>query len=493
MDLWRVFPAYDTGDYDAFKERIIEVYPGADKQAQYTIHDLDRIVQAYADLEICTETEFMEFAHHFLPVATWLVKQNRISQMDLDKKFWQGLSMKVQDGISLQLHFDDPKNYDPTQYPDFDKTVKAGRVTLSGDRINVIRSNPMAQQPRVACDHTTAAVDAVKAPFSRVYDDPHKHYRADDARQEVHTKVVQMSDVPRPSVMDEADKLSRHLSMLRIDDPVYAGCYARLMLLSSTVAAIWPPPAGARPHSILVQQTFTTSTSMTAPFAPPSGASCFMCGGPHFLSQCPIVEDYIYAGRIVRTRDGCLAYPDGSCLHRHHGTGLFRTTIDEHFGNSLPVQSSAPTTSTSAPEFRRDPLPQSASTTYSAAIELDSTSFIVQCLPLVENNAVITEANDDAAVHAITRSKAKEASTSQQECTDDAQKQEEGGEPSPSKSQERFQEHSSPSTPEKCAPAYTYESKAMNPITTKQTFSKILDVIVPSITVGDLLAISLDL
>ena len=85
----------------------------------------------------------MEFARHFLPVATWLVKQNRISQMDLDKKFWQGLSTKVQDGISLQLRFNDPKNYDPTQYPDFDKTVKAGRVALSGDRIDVIRSNPM--------------------------------------------------------------------------------------------------------------------------------------------------------------------------------------------------------------------------------------------------------------------------------------------------------------------------------------------------------------
>ena len=298
-----------------------------------------------------------------------------------------------------------------------------------------------------------------------------------------------MSDVPRPSVMDEADELSRHLSTLRTDDPVYAGCYARLMLLSSTVAAIWPPPAGARPHSIPVQQTFTTSTSTTAPFAPPSGASCFMCGGPHFLSQCPVVEDYIYAGRIVR-RDGRLAYPDGSRLHRHHGTGLFRTTIDECFGNSLPVQPSAPT-NTSAPEFRRDP-PHLASTTY-GAVEPDSASFIIQCLPLVENNAIIIEADEDAEVHAITRSKAKEKdpSMSQREEADSTQKKEGGEKSGVSKSQERPQEKTSPS--DKRVPAYTYESKATNPITTKQTFSKILDAIVPSITVGDLLAISPDL
>ena len=52
----------------------------------------------------------------------------------------------------------------------------------------------------------------------------------------------------------------------------------------------------------------------------------------------------------------------GSRFRRHHGTGLFRTTIDEHFGNSLPIQSSA-SSSTSTSEFRCDPLPYMVSTT----------------------------------------------------------------------------------------------------------------------------------
>ena len=61
------------------------------------------------------------------------------------------------------------------------------------------------------------------------------------------------------------------------------------------------------------------------------------------------------------------------------------------------------------------------------------------------------------------------------------------------KNQEQFKEDSALSVPDKQTPAYTYESKATNPITTKEMFSKILEVIVPSITVGDLLAISPDL
>jgi len=61
------------------------------------------------------------------------------------------------------------------------------------------------------------------------------------------------------------------------------------------------------------------------------------------------------------------------------------------------------------------------------------------------------------------------------------------------KSHERIPSNEPSSSLDKRTPAYTYESKAMNPAVTKQTFSKILDVIVPSITVGDLLAISPDL
>ena len=111
-------------------------------------------------------------------------------------------------------------------------------------------------------------------------------------------------------------------------------------------------------------------------------------------------------------------------------------------------------------------------------------------MPVVENNAVIMEVEEEADVCAMTRSKAKakESSNFEQGKGDSAQKEGRG------KPCECTPNDSMPaSSLDKHAPAYTYELKAMNPTITKQTFSKILDVIVPSITVGDLLAISPDI
>ena len=111
-------------------------------------------------------------------------------------------------------------------------------------------------------------------------------------------------------------------------------------------------------------------------------------------------------------------------------------------------------------------------------------------MPIVENNVVIMEVEEEVDVCAMTRSKAKakESSNVEREKGDSAQKEGMG------KPCERAPNNSaSASSLDKHAPTYTYESKAMNPTITKQTFSKILNIIVPSITVGDLLAISPDI
>jgi len=130
-----------------------------------------------------------------------------------------------------------------------------------------------------------------------------------------------------------------------------------------------------------------------------------------------------------------------------------------------------------------------SSTTY-AASDPNPATYVFQCVPIVENNTVITEVEDEADVCAITRSKAKakENSDSEQGKGDSTKKGEDVA-----KSHERVPGNDPSSSLDRRTPAYTYESKAMNPAVTKQTFSKVLDVIVPSITVSDLLAISPDL
>ena len=103
-----------------------------------------------------------------------------------------------------------------------------------------------------------------------------------------------------------------------------------------------------------------------------------MCGGQHLVGQCHVVEDYIHAGQIA-PRDRYLAYPDSSCIRCHHGTGLLCTTIDEHYGNALPVQATTSDVSPSPSTFGHDPLLEYM--TYNRSVHTQYTRYTVYRLP----------------------------------------------------------------------------------------------------------------
>jgi len=308
------------------------------------------------------------------------------------------------------------------------------------------------------CDSVPLS-DIKTAPSCPSYNED-KYCYPGDAHQEVQTKTVCFDE--SKVLIDEVDELSWRISHLNVHDSAYAGCYAHLICLSTAAAEIWPLPAGARPCATPVHQTFST-TSSTA-MAPPS-SNCFMCGGQHLISQCPVVEDYICAGRIVR-RDQFLAYPDGSHICHHHGMGLLCTTIDERYGNTLPVQASTSDALPTTSNFRCDPLPHISSTTYTAT-DPDPATYVFQCVPIVENNMVITDIEEEVDVCAITRSKVKvkEEGEPTQGKGNSTQKGEETV-----KSHEWIPSNEPSSSLNKRTPAYTYEFKAMNPAVTKQTF-----------------------
>ncbi|KAL4079736.1 hypothetical protein J3A83DRAFT_4185699 [Scleroderma citrinum] len=345
--LWISLPKYDAANYKAFKAKIIDEYPGVAKGMQYIYHDLKCIVLTYAESNISTKTKLMEFSCQFYPVATWLVKNNKLSEHEHNKLFWQGLPKHICHGISLQLQLEDPKNFDYTEHPNFEKVIK--------DR----------------------------------------YCHPSDAHQEVHTKTVHF-DEPK-LIMDEVDEISHHISHLNVHNPAYAGCYAHLLCLSTTTAEVWPPPAGVRPHTAPVYQTFLTTGSTGA--APPLGNCFILFEG---TSTLPILMVLILNTIMA------LAY------------------------------------------FKHDP---------------DLATYLFQCIPIAKNNALITEIEEEVDVCAITSSKAKAKENS----------------------------NANTNLLDKHVLAYTYESKAMNPTATKQMFTKMLDVIIPSIMVGNLLTISPDL
>ncbi|KIM57905.1 hypothetical protein SCLCIDRAFT_28434 [Scleroderma citrinum Foug A] len=189
---------------------------------QFTYRDLERIVLAHAESDISTETELMEFSHQFRPVATWLVRNNKLSKREWDKLFWQGLPRHICHSISLQLQLEDPKKFDHMEHPNFEKVIKAGRIVLANDRFNIDKNDPVTLRLRSVCDFSAPPSDDKSTP-SRLYNDEDKYCYTSNACQEVHTKTIRFDE--SKALIDEVDELSRCISRLDVHDSAYAGCY----------------------------------------------------------------------------------------------------------------------------------------------------------------------------------------------------------------------------------------------------------------------------
>jgi hypothetical protein len=208
---------------------------------------------------------------------------------------------------------------------------------------------------------------------------------------------------------------------------------------------------------------------------------CFFCGLPHTVRNCPSVDEYVRLGRVIR-EDRYFLYPDRSAIRRRYN-GTIKEAVDERWG---PVASPPATgANATAPDPKKRDSPPHMPAAPSAAFI--SETYFLQCSPVAENHAVLVEVEEDvetqeAGVHAITRSKSK--------VTSDA-----GPSSPPYVQNTRTNDHQGKMaiTDAKRTPAFTYESKAASPDATQRVYQQILNMVVPSVTVADLLGISTDL
>ena len=238
--LWPSLPEY-TLDYKTFKTTIFEEHPSAEKSMQYSYRDLERIVIAFADLDMTAEADFSEFVRQFRPVATWLVKNKKLSEQDRDQFFWQGNPQSAQREILGWLEHN-IQNFGHIEYPAFADVIKAGRKVLESNRFDVNKNNPIPLRLRAARNPiaTASVVRASPSGGNMESGDDMDAYLP--ANREVCTRTVHFKAAPVSSPSDEIDELTQCLHGLKMEDATYAGCYMRLVCLAPTAAQFLVPP-----------------------------------------------------------------------------------------------------------------------------------------------------------------------------------------------------------------------------------------------------------
>ena len=82
----------------------------------------------------------MKYYYDFLLIATWLVDNKKISKIQCDQYFWEGLPASVQTAIDHRLELK-LADYSRDEPPAFEKVLEAGRFVFPNNAFNA--DNPL--------------------------------------------------------------------------------------------------------------------------------------------------------------------------------------------------------------------------------------------------------------------------------------------------------------------------------------------------------------
>ncbi|KAG0692915.1 hypothetical protein DFH29DRAFT_881918 [Suillus ampliporus] len=267
---------------------------------------------------------------------------------------------------------------------------------------------------------------------------------------------------PQKSTIDEVEELAHKMHSLDIGDVAYLGCYTCLVCLAPAAAQAWTPRCAHQQDQGPPQYPPGNHTNV-----PQGDMLCFFCGLPHLICNCPTTAEYIRTGHMMQENDYFLN-TDHSCI-QCNGNGTIQQAINEHYSMALAA-TSTPATGTNL-----------RLTSFSVNMSSRTTQSLSQLKRLKMKMNWWQPASARAKAPAPAPSAKDKAPAlpptlpvNRAKCA-----------PEPPKPIENQLAQKTP--------AYTYKSKAASPEATQRIYQHLLNMVVPNLTISNLLAISPDL
>ncbi|KAJ3924527.1 MAG: hypothetical protein NXY57DRAFT_969692, partial [Lentinula lateritia] len=432
-----------------------------------------------------------------------LKDDKKVSADESNRYFWYGLHKHDRKEILGRIELKD-STFDRTTVPDMELAFKMGREVFSDDVLGMESDDPIAEmftKPKkkkkgkvVVIESTSESEDVEDSDSSESKEsEEEKPKRKKTVKQVVRTKIVEKPET------DSVEDLAKQLRALNVQDVNYAGVYARLATISPVVAgaiAALPPipqivttaaiPAvqmapypnrpltpATYPNSIEIQRNnYRRGNGMQrqAPGPLPADILCFFCKENHLIRDCTHLPEYLRTSRVSQI-GRWFCWPDNHPQARRR-IPSDPTTDRQAITGAVTVEANEDTSaSSSRVEGRVEEIIDVD------AIEEDGDTWMEPLeLERVEENVGM----------AVTRSAGKRKQ--REEDTEDQPKVKE------TRKQPRIPVNlPGPLTTSGSKPAFTYESKAEDPNAATKMFRRTLDVVVPDVTVRDLVSLSSDL
>ena len=125
-DGWKQLPQYTGPDnYNAFKDAVLKLYPGANGDRQWTLSDLDELTGTYSRTGFRDKEELGIYHRKFLTITGFLKSKSRMSENEIKRAFVRGYPTNFWKKVLTRLHVKKPDTHpdDPWEVQDvFDAT-----------------------------------------------------------------------------------------------------------------------------------------------------------------------------------------------------------------------------------------------------------------------------------------------------------------------------------------------------------------------------------
>lgn len=296
--MWKTFPEYVNGakTYQDFKDAILVHYPDATGDFVYSLRDMDSLIGERQHIGINSTTELSEYHLHFLAITTWLIDKHQLADLEQKRGYVRAFQPALWAAVSNRLQIL-KTNHHPSIPFDIQDVNDAARFVL--------------QSSAIAAQHYFPTSPIPVPPIT----------------------ILQRPVIPAAAVAAPA---------------------AVPVIKTENLGALFSE------FTKTIVEAMNKNMRGTSSNPHQRQVNCNMCDGPHYIKDCPTVNEYITAGKCKRNGEGKVVLPSGSYVPRDIPGTLLHERIDEwhrRFPNQLATAAMVHTIVTEHKAFTENSVP----------------------------------------------------------------------------------------------------------------------------------------
>ena len=328
-------------DWNAYKQEILRLFPGADPETKYSMESLERLVRkTHKKSPFRKVAPFAKYNRRFQKQATWLINKQILTDEEKVRLYLKGFPTATQEKIEKRLEITDNLNDDPRKKRSFVEVQEAIQYIVkkiqiqgsddSSDSDSDIDSSGSDQKSDSSDDETDDE-------DSRRRQQKHKKKKSSSRPIKQETSEVKIKSEPNPELYDLLLKMNTtHESSSRDMAKTVETVSTLISSLSQTISQITAPQP--------TRSTFNNRTNGINNANPNQKNRCNFCweSDGHYLRNCPSRQDYEQKNYVKRDSDNRLIMHTGERIPNFPANASLKARIDAYMKRMATMYSSGP-------------------------------------------------------------------------------------------------------------------------------------------------------